>query len=132
MKLFPLTLAIGLALASTFAFASHHEAPRPDAAKPMPGMGIDHGMMGMMGMDKMSPEQHKKMMDEMVAQMDANSDGSVTKAEFSAHHAKMMAKHKEMMKNGGQHGTMMGGQHQGMAPAATPAPQAKPEADHKH
>ncbi len=111
MRLFSLTLAIGLAMASTVAFASHHEVPRADAAKPMPGMAMDHGMMGMMGMDKMSPEQHKKMLDEMFAQMDANSDGSVTKAEFSAHHAKMMAKHMEMMKH---------------------APEAKPEADHKH
>ena len=55
----------------------------------------------MMGMDKMSPEDHQKKMDEMFAQMDADKDGSVTKAEFSAHHTKMMAKHQEMMKSGG-------------------------------
>lgn len=134
MKLFPLTLAIGLAMASTLAFASHHEAPRADATKPMPGMGMGGGMMGMMGMDKMSPEQHKKMMDDMFAQMDANNDGSVTKVEFTAHHTKMMAQHREMMKNGGQHGMMMGGQHHPMAPTTAPpaAPEAKPDADHKH
>lgn len=116
MKFFPLTLAMTLAMASTIALASHHGAPPADGAKPMPGMGMGMGMgmdHGMMGMDKMSPEQHQKKMDEMFAQMDANGDGSVTKAEFTAHHTAMMAKHRAMM--------------DGMR-----KPEAKPEPEHKH
>lgn len=125
MRLFPITLAISLAMASTLAFASHHGAPPADGAKPMPGMGMGMGMdHGMMGMDKMSPEQHQKKMDEMFAQMDANGDGSVTKAEFTAHHTAMMAKHR----------AMMDGMHKHMPPATAPAAatEAKPEAEHKH
>ena len=118
MKLFPLTLAISLAMASTLALASHHGGPPADGAKPMPGMGMGMGMdHGMMGMDKMSPEQHQKKMDEMFAQLDANSDGSVTKAEFTAHHTAMMARHR----------AMMGGMHKPEA-----KPEATPEAEHKH
>ena len=124
MKFLPITLAIALTMASTLALASQHGTPPADGAKPMPGMGMDHGMMGMMGMEKMSPDQHQKMMDEMFAQMDANSDGSVTKAEFTAHHTAMMAKHR----------AMMDGMHKHTPPAAAPAPtpQTKPEAEHKH
>jgi hypothetical protein len=122
MKLLPITLAITLAMASTLALASHHGTPPADGAKPMPGMGMgmDHGMMGMMGMEKMSPEEHQKKMDEMFAKMDANSDGSVTKAEFTAHHTAMMAKHR----------AMMDGMHKQAPPADAPA--ATPEAEHKH
>lgn len=113
MKLFPITLAISLAMASTLALASHHGTPPADGAKPMHDMGMGKGMMGGMGqgmmggMDKMSPEQHQKKMDAMFAHMDANSDSSVTKAEFDAHHKAMMAQHAAMK-------------------------EAKPEAEHKH
>ena len=126
MKLLPITLAITLAMASTLALASHHGTPPAVGPKPMPGMamGMDHGMMGMMGMEKMSPEEHQKKMDEMFAQMDANSDGSVTKAEFTAHHTAMMAKHRAMM-DGMQ-------KHTPPAAAPAPTPQTKPEAEHKH
>lgn len=130
MKILSLTLAMTLAMVSPLALATHHGPPPADAAKPMPGMGMgmgrDPGMMGMMGMmdmDKMSPEQHQKMMDDMFAQMDANSDGSVTKAEFAAHHNAMMARRR----------AMMDGMHKNMPPADVPAaaPEAKPEPEKK-
>ncbi len=125
MKIFPITLAIALAMASSLALASHHGPPPADGAKPMPGMGMGMGMdHGMMAMDKMSPEEHQKKMDEMFAQMDANSDGSISKAEFNAHHTAMMARHR----------AMMDGMHKKMPPAGAPAaaPEAKPEPEHKH
>jgi len=123
MKIFPITLAVALAMTSSLALASHHGPPPADGAKPMPGMGMGMGH-GMMAMDKMSPEEHQKKMDEMFAQMDANSDGSVSKAEFTAHHTAMMARHR----------AMMDGMHKQMPPAGAPAAatEAKPEPEHKH
>lgn len=117
MKLIPITLAVSLAMASTLAVASHHGTPAAHGAKPMAGMGMDHGMMGM---DKMSPEEHQKKMDAMFAHMDANGDGSVTKPEFDAHHKAMMAKHRAMMDH----------MHKKAPPAG--ATEAKPAAEHKH
>lgn len=117
MKLSSITLATALALGSLSAVASHHGTPAAGGAKSMSCMGMDHGMMGT---DKMSPEQRQMKMDEMFVQMDANSNGSVTKAEFAAHQTAMMAKHR----------AMTDGMHEHTPPAA--APKAMPEAEHKH
>lgn len=114
MKLSRLTLAFALAASCGLATAQTAPAPAPaahvhptgatPAAAPMPGRG-------MMGMG--SPEQHKMKMDQMFAAADANKDGSISRAEFDAHHAAMRGG------QGGpgamQHGGMM---HQGMKPGA--------------
>ena len=70
-------------------------------AGPGPGPGPGHGMhagpgMGCPMMDaKSSPEERMKMRGEMFAMMDADKDGSVSRAEFDQHHDAMMKMHAE-------------------------------------
>ena len=45
---------------------------------------------GMMDMDAMSAEARKAKMDEMFAKLDADKDGSISRAEFDRHHEDMM------------------------------------------
>ena len=41
----------------------------------------------------LSAEERAKAMDSMFAMLDADKDGSISRAEFDAHHAMMRAKH---------------------------------------
>ncbi len=98
MKTTTSILALALALAAPAAFAH----PGDDATKDKMAMHEKtemHEKMEMhdkMGMGEMTPEQHQQMVDRQWADMDANKDGSVSRAEFDAHVARMMAMRKQM------------------------------------
>lgn len=89
MKTTTSLLALALAIASPAAFA--HQG---DSATQMPMAQAP--MQPMAGMPDMTPEQHKMMADKMWTDMDANKDGSVSRAEYDAHVARMMAMHAQM------------------------------------
>ena len=77
-----LVVALTLFAASGSAFAGDgHE--HGDEAK---GMNC-----AMMDMDGMNAEAHKAKMDGMFAKVDADKNGSISRAEFDRHHEDMMA-----------------------------------------
>jgi hypothetical protein len=94
MKLSTLAIALTLCVASTAALACCDE----DKA------GDSHRMHRKMDLAAMSPADRQKRMDEMFATIDANKDGSISKAEFTRHHEAMMAKrHDRMMERHEEH-----------------------------
>ena len=70
------------------------------------GPGHEHGKEGhgmscpMMEAANATPEERTKMRAEMFAQLDANKDGNVSRAEFDQHHDAMMKKHAEHAEHG--------------------------------
>ena len=66
--------------------------------------GHEHGKdakgmsCGMMDMDGMSAEDRKAKMDQMFGKLDADKDGSISRAEFDRHHADMMAEAEKRRK----------------------------------
>lgn len=82
-------LALALALASPAAFA---DTANGAMKMPMAQSAEQHQM----GMRDMTPEQHKMMAEKMWTDMDANKDGSISRAEYDAHLARMMAMHAQM------------------------------------
>lgn len=92
MKISPLAIALALTVCCTPALAREgHEAG------PGQEMHCQMDMSGMSAMSGMSPADRQKKMDEMFASMDANKNGSISKAEFTSHHEAMMKKHHEGM-----------------------------------
>jgi colicin import membrane protein len=84
MKTSTSLLALAFVLAAPAAFAH----PGDDATKTV-------DMHDKMARHDMTPEQHRQMADTMWADMDANKDGSVTRAEYDAHVARAMAMRKQ-------------------------------------
>ena len=95
MKTLSLAISIALSLACTTALAADPPKPAAEPAHSMHAMGavppMDHANMGMA---VRTPAEQQQMFDAMFAAMDANKDGSVSKAEFTAHHLTMMAMHQ--------------------------------------
>ena len=105
MNISPLALALALAVSASSALAS-------DDNKPVAGHEM-HDKMAMPAMPAMSPAEHQRWMNEMFASIDANKDGSISKAEFTNHHEAMMKKHHDgMMKM--DHGCKMDMDHEHM------------------
>lgn len=90
MKIRIAIVALALSLCSTAAFAVEQQD-----MKDMKGM--NHEGMNHDGMKSMTPEQMAKKHNDMFMALDADKNGSISRAEFDRYHADMMAKH---MKSG--------------------------------
>jgi hypothetical protein len=113
MKIQSLTILLALGLGGA-AFAADPAKPKAAPAHPMQAMG--HGKMAMAAK---TPAERQKMFDDMFVMIDTDKNGTISKAEFNAHHQAMMSMHHDgqmmgcpgamMMGQGGAHGPMAGG-----------------------
>jgi len=91
-------LAAALILASAAALATTTPSdPKKD------GMNMDMKSCQMMHGGKMTPEEHRKMADQMFKTLDANADGTISRAEFDSHHEDMMKMHMSGHDSGAGH-----------------------------
>ena len=83
-------LASALLLAGGGAAAASHDK----------GMSGDDGMRcEMKGHEKLDAAERKQMAGKMFDKLDADHDGSISRAEFDKHHESMWAKHNEEPKS---------------------------------
>ena len=87
-----------LALAVALLLASNVQAGPQDAVKPMDHskMKMDHADMKM----PTTPEARAKMANTMFDKIDANKNGSLSRAEFIEHHRTMSMNHGDMSHHG--------------------------------
>jgi Spy/CpxP family protein refolding chaperone len=89
MKAISAVLAVAFALSSNVAVAGDEKMEHGD---------MDHDKMMeacMMHGADMTPEERKKMMDKVFAEIDIDKNGSVSRSEFDKHHETMRSKHEE-------------------------------------